>query len=99
MGDKSGLCANCRSLPHTNTRDRVTVSIISTWVLRPIVRRVSHFFIVSRLSRKYNENKYQTRQPPSLAMSIMCGNLCTWAVGVSKYAVQVAVSWAMEEME
>src|SRR5579859_4936036 len=39
------------------------VSIISTWVSRPIVRRVLHFFIVSRLSRKYDENKYQTRQP------------------------------------
>src|SRR5579859_3796148 len=99
MGDKSGLCANCRSLPRTNTRDRVTVSIISTWISCPIVRRVSHFFIVSRLSRKYDENKYQTRQPLSLATSITYGNLHTWAVGVSKYVVQVGVSWAMEEME
>src|SRR5579859_2218764 len=85
------VCANCRSLPRTNPRDRVMVSIISTWVLRPLVGRVSYIFIMSRLSRKYNENKYQTRQPPSLATSITCGNLRTWAVGVSKYAVQVGV--------
>src|SRR5579859_2427728 len=99
MGDKSGVCADCRSLPRTNTRDWVTVSIISTWVSRPIVRRVSHFFIVSRLSRKYDENKYQTRQPPSLATSITCGNMRIWAVGMSKEAVQVGVSWVMEEMK
>ena len=31
------------------------VSIISTWVSCPIVRRISYFFIVSRLSRQYTK--------------------------------------------
>src|SRR5579859_18015 len=97
MGDKSAQTATRFHAPTQGIGLRY--QLYRTWVSRPIVRRVSHFFIVSRLSRKYDENKYQTRQPPSLATSITCGNLRTWAVGVSKYTVQVGVSWAIQEME
>src|SRR5579859_8057842 len=91
--------ANHRWFSRPNPRGQIMVSTTSTRVSCPLVGRVSYVFIMSRLSRKYDENKYQRHQPPSLATSITCGNLRTWATGVSKYAVQVGESWAMEEME
>src|SRR5579859_3017853 len=91
MGDKSVQTVTHFHTPTQGPRGQITVSTASTRVSCPLVGRVSYVFIMSRLSRNYDENKYEMCRPPSLAASIMCRNLRTWTVGVSKYAVQVGV--------
>jgi hypothetical protein len=89
MGDKAAQTAARFHAPTQGVGLRYQLS--STRVSHPLVGRVPYVFIMSRLSRKYDNNQYQTCQPPSLATSITCGNRHTSTVAVSKYAVQVGV--------